>query len=275
MTVIWQLSDMADDDMFGSDDEEQDNAKIAVRPASSGVLAFHNGTEEALYHYVKNKAVHGNAMSILKCIDEFCYTQHWMMHIGDQKLPLLAQSLQRAVPHHPAGLCIAELGSYCGYSAVYIASQLNVERGDHLYCIESEEKCVMWTRRMVALARLDNIVTVIHSTASNFDSWRNQLNSPHIDLLFIDHDKAMYLADLLRIEAAGLLHTGSVVVADNVLSFGVALTDYLRHVRDSAGLYSESTLHEGFIEYAQAPGAVLNAVTSPSLVDGVEISIFR
>lgn len=266
------------DDMFGSDGE-QDNLDFkphpSVRPATSGVLAFHNGTEEALYHFVKNKAICGDSVDILTCIDEFCYTQHWMMHIGDMKLPLLLQSLELAEQNLQDCLCVVELGSYCGYSAIFLASKLKPERGDHLFCVESEEKCVTWTRRMVSLAKLDAVVTVIHSTASECTSWRDQLTRPHIDLLFVDHDKAMYLHDLKRIEDAQLLRSGSVVVADNVLSFGVALTDYLTYVRDPVGNYSESKLYEGFIEYAGPTGCALNAAESPNLADGVEISVFR
>lgn len=45
-----------------------------------------------------------------------------------------------------------------------------------------------------------------------------------VDVLFIDHEKTLYLDDLRMVEAAGLLNEGAVVVADNVLSFGQPLT---------------------------------------------------
>jgi len=45
-----------------------------------------------------------------------------------------------------------------------------------------------------------------------------------VDVLFIDHEKALYLDDLRMVEAAGLLNAGAVVAADNVLSFGQPLT---------------------------------------------------
>ena len=271
---------MADlDDMFGDDvcdDIVQKEEEKQLRPASSGVLAFHNGTEEALYHYVKNKVQPGDVTGILKAIDEFCYTQHWMMHIGDQKLPLLDKSLKLARENTSNNtICAVELGSYCGYSALYIGSQLNKESGDHLYAIEKDPKCVKWTQRMVTLAGLEDRVTVIESAAAELESWRTLLNKSHIDLLFIDHDKSQYLTDLLLIENAHLLSTGSIVVADNVLSFGVPLTDYLTHVRDPKGLYRSSELYPGFIEYAKDRDVSIDASTSPELVDGVEISEYR
>ena len=45
-----------------------------------------------------------------------------------------------------------------------------------------------------------------------------------VDMLFIDHEKALYVDDLRMVEAAGLLEAGAVVAADNVLSFGQPLT---------------------------------------------------
>lgn len=263
------------DEMFGSD-EPEDQIEIVNRPESCGVLKFHNGTEDSLYHYVTHKAMRGDLTAILKTIDEFCYTQHWMMHIGDKKLQFLKDSIVLAESHNPnVKLCVVELGSYCGYSAIYLASSLNRNRGDHLFCIESDPKCVGWTRRMLSYANLDDLVTVIASPASDCSIWRTELNKDHIDMLFIDHDKAQYLNDLVRIEQVGLLKRGTVVVADNILSFGVPLTGYLDHVRDADGLYSSSNLHEGFIEYASGEAAHLSAVENADLVDGVEISIYK
>jgi len=264
------------DSIFGSDDEdEQNEGGVVNRPESCGVLKFHNGTEDALYHYVAGKAVEGDVAAILKTIDDFCYTQHWMMHIGDQKLEYLRSSLDMARESNPSQLCVTELGSYCGYSAIYLGSLLDKNRGDRLFCIEADPKCVGWTRRMIKYANLHDVVTVVATPASEVNTWRSELSKGHIDVLFIDHDKSQYLNDLLRIEQAGLLKSGAVVVADNVLSFGIPLTEYLDHVRDSNGLYSSSKLHEGFIEYASGENAPLNPSENANLVDGVEISIYK
>ena len=70
-----------------------------------------------------------------------------------------------------------------------------------------------------------------------------------VSLLFLDHAKEAYLADLLALEP--LLAPGCVVVADNVLSFdgGASLKPYLEHVRDTSR-YASSTLHEAPVEYS-------------------------
>lgn len=268
------------DELFGSDDDEGLTEGEAqpkpVRPASSGVLAFHNGTEESMYCYVRNRAKEGDAKGVLQAIDDFCYSQHWMMHVGDKKLPLLDIAIEKARERtKEEGLCVVELGAYCGYSAVYLASKLDPTRGDHLYSVEVNARCVGWTKRMVEYAGLADRVTVIESSAGECQTWRNHLTKPHIDLLFIDHDKAQYLNDLRTLESAQLLRSGTVVVADNVLSFGVPLKAYLEYVRDPAGSFASSELHSGFIEYAAERDAQLDPQTSPDLVDGLEISIVR
>lgn len=263
------------DDMFGSDEDAGVGSESASnRPESCGVLKFHNGTEDSLYHYVTNKAIRGDLNGILKTIDDFCYTQHWMMHIGDQKLRYLKDAITMARNQESSKLCVVELGSYCGYSAIYLASLLDKEKSDRLYCVEGDPKCVGYTRRMLSYANLDEMVTVIGSAASECSTWRSQLNKDHVDVLFIDHDKAQYLNDLIRVEKAGLLQSGSVVVADNILSFGVPLSEYLEHVRDEE-LYRSSQLFEGFIEYASGEGEELNPVKDAQLVDGVEISVYK
>ena len=281
-------------------------AKVKSRPASSGVLAFHNGTEEAMYRYVVAHSVRGDIADILRVVDDYCYTQHWMMHIGDLKQPFLRRALflaeaQKAT--HPDGkgvqkareaaLTVVELGSYCGYSALFLASMLNTERGDSLYCVECDPHCVKWTKRMIEYAGVGDYVKVLPYAASECSRWRQHLplndhhhspgtasmqNTPEqlqpqemhhqpqlqIDLLLIDHEKAAYLPDLITIEQSGLLRSGSVVVADNVLSFGCPLEHYLSHVRASkeeGGLYSHSELHETLIEYADV--RVAGKITAP------------
>jgi catechol O-methyltransferase len=257
------MADMLDA-IFGSDDEEEEEPvdgaatgfDTSKRPSASGVLQFHNGTEEAMYHFVRRKAVQGDSEAILRAVDEFCYTQHWMMHVGDQKLPLLQASLDMAKENSTSGkLTLVELGSYCGYSAIFLGSRLQHDRGDRLLCVEKEPACCAWTRRMLEYAGLTATVSVVQGVAADVGVWGAALVCEGVDLLFVDHDKSCYLSDLRLLEGAGLLHTGSIVVADNVLSFGVPLTEYLAHVRDPLGPYRSSQLHEGEIEYCYSgPG---------------------
>ena len=260
-------------DMFGDDEEEPDNSSsLDYRPATCGVLSFHSGTEEAMFLHLRRTTSPGvhNVGLILKAIDDFCVRRHWMMHVGPNKAAIVCKELESLLSSKCATdqLFIVEIGSYCGYSSVSFCSYF-VGRFPNLkmVCIEGDPQCVNWTRELVAYCGLSSMITVIEATVTRDLSARVLAQfSRRIDVLFIDHDKARYREDLVVLEESedSLIQAGSIVVADNVLSFGKPLDDYLAHVRDPAK-YSKSTLYESFVEYADSE--------EPEFQDGVEISI--
>lgn len=124
------------------------------RPKSCGVMAFHNGTEESLFLSVQREAKQGNPSSVLRAIDKYCYGRHWMMHCGDRKVKYLEKALEfgRGEMRYPHDVSVEqnkdmelrssevhliclEIGSYCGYSAVKIASTFGPSDNEFLYCI--------------------------------------------------------------------------------------------------------------------------------------------
>lgn len=262
--------------MFGDSDEEVEKEtepvsrfeKMCKRPNNCGVAAFHEGTEESLLLTVEANAER-NPQSVLDTIDDFCYSRHWMMHIGEVKGRDLDRGLAKAIQtarerRHP--VIAVELGSYCGYSAVRIAMQLDGP-GDLVISIDSSEKSIQWARRAVAHSELSDRVALICSTAEKCIPAVRELicgqmaatgagsgsgdaaEGVGVDLLLIDHDKALYYSDLLVFEASGLLQQGAVVVSDNVLSFGQPKQDLLDHVRDPAH-YISSELYTTALEYS-------------------------
>ena len=72
----------------------------------------------------------------------------------------------------------------------------------------------------------------------------------NVDFVFVDHAKAAYLPDLLRIEAEGWLHRGSIVVADNVRFPGAP--DYHAYLKEKEGSSWHSTEHPTHAEYQTA-----------------------
>ncbi len=67
------------------------------------------------------------------------------------------------------------------------------------------------------------------------------------DFVFIDHDKSAYLPDLGRILDQDWLHTGSVVVADNVRVPGAP--DYREFMQTKEGRTWRTSEHETHVEY--------------------------
>ena len=84
-----------------SDEEELGNNNTTARDESgNGICCFHPNTEASLLAHVRNNlqtindgSIEGNnidieqrADDVLKAIDTFCMSRHWMMHIGPEKL---------------------------------------------------------------------------------------------------------------------------------------------------------------------------------------------
>ncbi len=78
-------------------------------------------------------------------------------------------------------------------------------------------------------------------------------------------------------QSRALLRPGCIVVADNVLSFGVPLDDYLAHVRSADGPFAASQLRQSSVEYSgqAASAADCSSAGSALLIDGVEISVLK
>lgn len=268
------------DDLFGDDEEEHTERAEPSRDPSCGALAFHDGTEEALFVYLRQHAIPGNVSSILQAIDAFCYQRHWMMHIGDQKRQVIEATFLEAKAKKEqqtrASFVAVELGSYCGYSALVFAQHLDANKGQRLFCIEAHPKCVAYTRRMVELAQLTSVVTVVAAPASDVSQWKTHLPEGElVDFLFVDHDKNSYFGDLKATVEAGILRSGAFVVADNVLCFNKPLYNYLDYVRDNRpdAPFCRSILHEGFLEYTTE--AEREGADGSALKDGIEVSIVR
>ena len=275
-------------DMFGEDNDnenENENESSSSRPLACGVLSFHNGTEESMFIYITNHCARGDIKNILNSIDKFCYSRHWMMHIGERKREFLINAIKSAqqaarVNSSSSSECFSclEIGSYCGYSALVMANELS-DTG-HLFCIERDPKCCRWTKQLLDYALLSNKVTIFENDVSDeslshlIKKMEEDYHCSTLNLVFIDHDKAFYLSDLQQIVSKRLLHSGSVVVADNVLSFGRPLTEYLQYVQDPHGLFSSSATHQDHVEYSSIEDSV-SELSPDDLIDAVEVSIFR
>jgi catechol O-methyltransferase len=68
-----------------------------------------------------------------------------------------------------------------------------------------------------------------------------------LDFVFIDHHKAAYLPDLQHILSEHWLHSGAVVVADNVKFPGAP--EYQRYMREQEGASWRTTEHQTKVEY--------------------------
>ncbi|TPX65552.1 hypothetical protein SpCBS45565_g05114 [Spizellomyces sp. 'palustris'] len=190
-----------------------------------------------------------NPDSVLATIDKYCWDNNRMMHVGDRKGEYLDHVIQQHQPRR-----VLELGTYCGYSATRIARLL--PDGGHIYTVDPSPLQAMVADKVVAKAGLSERVIFVNKRSD--EALQEFDPSTPFDLVFIDHDKPLYLPDLKTILDRGLLKSGGVVVADNVILFNSE--QYLDFVRNS-GKFSKSELFKGKLEYDE------------EREDGMEISI--
>ena len=205
-----------------------------------------DGREAELAGYVAANARRGDAEDVIRVIDEFCMTRKVMINVGDEKGEILDRAVRRAAPR-----LLLELGTYCGYSALRTANVMPA--GARLCSIEHSEDNAAIARRILSHAGIGDEVSVVVGTLGDGGSTAERLRTEHgfvegaLDFVFVDHDKAAYLADLELILAEGWLHPGSIVVADNVRFPGAP--EYRAYMQEQQGRAWSTTEHDTHVEY--------------------------
>ncbi|CAJ1346444.1 unnamed protein product, partial [Effrenium voratum] len=97
-----------------------------ARRKENGPFTFQDSTPDMLLEWLNKKVPKQDSPeAVLKAIDDFAWTEQWMMNVGDVKGKVLDVALREALRLHPTGVFTAlELGTYLGYSAVRIARLL-------------------------------------------------------------------------------------------------------------------------------------------------------
>ncbi|CAF4858138.1 unnamed protein product [Rotaria sp. Silwood1] len=204
-----------------------------------------------LKDYVLQNARQGDIQNIIDTIDQYGWTKQWLMNIGDRKGKILDQAIQKRKPK-----TILELGTFLGYSSLRIISQLpdNVL----FITIEADLQSVEIARIIFEYAGVTNRINIINDYTHNVIPYLSKnFNINSFDFIFIDHSKDVYLRDFKMLENVGLIKSGTMIVADNVIKPGTP--DYLEYVRNNSNY--TSIFYEGKIEYRE------------DLDDGIEISI--
>jgi catechol O-methyltransferase len=205
--------------------------------------------EAALLDYVQEHAPASDAVAVLSAMDSFARNHRWLMNIGPKKGRILIEALQDAGARN-----VLEIGAYCGYSATLMGECVS-KQGGNVTSIEISPRIAAIARQVVEHAGLSECVEIRIGVLSN-----EMASLPaSFDAVLLDHWKDEYLPDLQRLEQAGLIHAGTVVVADNVGLF--AVPDYLDYVRNS-GRY-DSRYVASSVEYNE------------HIEDGVEVSVLK
>lgn len=157
----------------------------------------------------------GNPQRVLDAIDEYGRTQKYLMNIGPYKSGTIVDLILKEKPS-----IVVELGGYVGYSAIAFGAALRKAGGKRYYSLELNAAFGAVIGSLVDLAGLSDVVNVVVGVSS--ESLRRlhaEGTLKHIDLLFLDHYKPLYLEDLKICEELELVGPGSTLAADNGLFF--------------------------------------------------------
>ncbi len=206
---------------------------------------FGDGREAAAVDYVLQNARAGDIDDVLATIDKFAYEKSALINVGDEKGELLDEAVRRAEP-----AVALELGTYVGYSAMRIA---RAAPNATVYSVEFAEANAANARRIWDHAGVADRITCVVGTLGDGGHTLDALANEHgfaagtVDFVFIDHDKAAYLSDLLSVLDRGWLHPGSIVVADNVGWPGAP--KYREYMRQQQGKLWNTVEYRAHIEY--------------------------
>ena len=146
---------------------------------------------------------------------------------------------------------VVELGTYIGYSTSRMASLMPGNSASYTMEFTKERQDV--ATQLVAMAQpLPANVEFMLAKATDRISKLGHMGVK-ADFVFVDHNKDDYYASILKLESEGLLHRGSLVVADDIrraaetLKLPVVAT-YLSHARGS-GLYNTAAIDDFFQAY--------------------------
>ena len=205
-----------------------------------------DGREEMAAQYVLAHAPSGDLDAAVTAIDEFARRHKYLINVGDEKGALLDAAVERSKPQR-----VLELGAYVGYSALRMARRL--PPGGRVFSVELNPANAAIARRVIAHAGASERITIVDGSIGDGGKTVKALEDEHgfkprgLDFVFIDHAKEAYLPDLQRILAAGWLHEGSVVVADNVGFPGAP--EYKAYMTAEEGKRWHTKAHKTHVEY--------------------------
>ena len=164
---------------------------------------------------------------MLQALDEYGRTKKYLMNVGEDKGRIVTDLIAEVKPQ-----TMVELGGYVGYSALLFGDAVRRAGGKRYFSLERNPEFAAVIMSLIDLAGLSDVVkVVVGPSADSIKRLHTNGVLQHIDMMFLDHYKPAYIADLKLCEHLGLVTPGSVLAADNVISPGNP--PYLEYVRSS------------------------------------------
>lgn len=191
-----------------------------------------------LYNHPSIETIRGSAAEVIKAIDEYGQTKHYLMNVGEEKGKIVTDLIAEIKPQ-----TMVELGGYIGYSTILFADAVRKAGGKKYYSFERNPEFAAVIMAIAELAGLGEMIKVVVGPSADSIKRLHAANGlEHIDLMFLDHYKPAYTSDLKLCEYLKLITPGSVLAADNVISPGNP--PYLAYVRSSVEEKQERFMKE-------------------------------
>ncbi|KAJ5663978.1 S-adenosyl-L-methionine-dependent methyltransferase [Penicillium longicatenatum] len=213
---------------------------LAKFDGSPDYVESHDGRETALLKHIYNHPsldkLRGSPAAICAVMDEFAAREDFLINIGSDKGQKVNEMIKKEKP-----TVLVELGGYVGYSAISFGDAMRQAAGPgasvRLWSLEFDPLIASIAMNLIELAGLSEVIKVVVGTAADsLTRLQAEGKLTSIDFLFLDHVEDLYLPDFQLCEKLGLLHSGALVVADNVVRPGAP--EYREHVRHHPGVES-------------------------------------
>lgn len=188
--------------------------------------------EIRLLAHVLSNALPGNPTAVCEAIESFgnealAPRGQWLKVAGGDKAAVLLDAVRRKGGAGDATPRVLEVGAYCGYSAIVMATALPSDLCG-VTTLEADPAHVIIARCVVAYAGLSDAVKVRTGHSRDVLPQLKNEAADAFDVVFFDQRGARYREDLLELEGRRLLRPGCIIVCDNVLKPGAP--GYLWHV---------------------------------------------
>ena len=176
---------------------------------------------------------------LLAAVDKFCFSRHWMMHVGPSKGEILTRSLIEAVNRKldrkgvcvPTQFVVLELGAYCGYSAILMARALleTMKQRDtlkgHVFTTEINPESMKVANTLARMSGLGDMISINQIYFNGVETnvvqvareSMHRYETKEIDFLFIDHDKVRRHDQLYHFRFGSLPASNSLAHQDSYL----------------------------------------------------------
>ncbi|RAK97574.1 O-methyltransferase [Aspergillus ibericus CBS 121593] len=201
---------------------------------TDGYQESHDGREITLlkhiYSHPSLPQIRDSPSALLNLMDEFAAKEDFLISIGPDKADKLVKILADERPQ-----VVVELGGYLGYSAILFADTMRqTAKGTstalRVWSLEADPLIASIAMNFIDLVGLSDIIKVVVGPAA--DSLKRlsaEGKLPKVDVLFLDHVEDLYVSDLEVSDQLGFLHSGALVLADNVVRPGApAYREYVR-----------------------------------------------